>query len=209
MNLKALAQFFKDKPTVFAMLADVFTIAGVLWFAWNPFRIIGFYWLDTCIGILFFLLYFVRCRLIDSVYFFLMSLSFLSLLMLVYLLGILFFTNEIDSRAAPLDWHVLFEPYFDVSVFIIFSAFSHYHRYRKITSLDVKQGVPFNAMSTVAGMLLIPLILLLSVLMNLFIRNLNLSMILSLVALRNITEFWRFSTLRQISSRVHAIQPAS
>jgi hypothetical protein len=207
VKTESAGKFFKDKSTIFAMLADVFAITGVLFFSWSPFRIIGFYWLDTCIGIIFLLIYFMRCKVINSAGTFLMSASFLFLLMYVYLNCLLSFTNEIDSHAHPLEWQELFYPYFDISIFFIFSAFSHYHRLRKISTLVMKDALPFNAISTVIGMVMVPSILLVSIWLNFIFGNMNLAMITSLVLLRNMVEFWRFSSIVQMAA--DRTQPAS
>jgi hypothetical protein len=98
----------------------------------------------------------------------------------------------------PVQMKELFFPYFDLSIFFIFSALSHFYRLRKILILDMKSALPFNTISTIIGMVMVPLILLLSIWLNFVFQNLNLAMIFSLVIIRNIVEFWRFSSVYQI-----------
>jgi hypothetical protein len=180
------------------MFADIFAIVGVVSFSWNPFRIIGFYWLDTCIGIVFFLIYFWRCKVIQSVVTLLFSASFLFLLMYVYLLTLLYFSKDLHIRLQPIQMKELFFPFFDLSIFFIFSALSHFYRLRKILMLEMKSALPFNTISTIIGMVMVPLILLCSIWLNFVFQNLNLAMIFSLVLVRNIVEFWRFSSVYQM-----------
>jgi len=199
MNLELLGKFFKDRSTIYAMFADIFAIVGVLSFSWNPFRIIGFYWLDTCIGIIFFLIYFWRCKVIQSAASLFFSASFLFLLMYVYLLTLLYFSKDLHIREQPIDMKELFFPYFDLSIFFIFSALSHFYRLRKILLLEMKSALPFNTISTIIGMVMVPSILLFSIWLNFVFQNLNLAMISSLVMIRNIVEFWRFRSVYQMN----------
>ena len=204
MNLELLAKFFKDRSTIYAMFADIFAIVGVIAFAWNPFRIIGFYWLDTCVGIIFFLIYYWRCKVIQSAIALILSAGFLFLLMYVYLMTLLYFSKDMYISMQPLQLNEIFYPYFDLSIFFIFSALSHYHRVQKILKLEMKSALPFNTISTIAGMVMVPLILLVSIWLNFIFHNLNVAMISSLVIVRNVVEYWRFKSVSEMAQPANA-----
>ena len=126
------------------------------------------------------------------------SACFLSLCMIIYLSTILSFLSELDHHNADMD--TLFYPFFDTSLFLILSSLSHYRRLRKIIRLKNLAMEGFNIKSFIAGLLLIPMILLLSLWINTILRQINLSMIIALVILRNILEFGRFNAIRSIET---------
>jgi hypothetical protein len=200
-----MLNFLKDKSTVFAILADAYAIFGVLILNWDPYRIIGFYWLDNCVSMLFlFILFGILDRsrnIIPTVITLIFALLFASALLFVYLQTILAFPREINPAAKPLSMEKLFFPYFDISLFLVLSAANHFYRMKKLLPLDKDEVLPYSIMSLVVGMVIIPAIFIVSGYMNFLVNNLRFSMIFSLIVFRNLVEHWRYRNLNQVLAR--------
>ena len=196
--------FFKDKSTVFAILADTYAILGVLFLSWDPYRIIGFYWLDNCVSVVFFIILYHILQGYRNIFLTListaLSLVFIGAIMLIYLETILYFPVELSSAAKPLKLSLLFYPYFDLSVFLILSSVAHFHRLKKMLPLDRKEILPYNMISLVVGLIIIPAIFIVSGYLDFLVHNLKFSMILSLILFRNLIEYWRYRNLYRITS---------
>ena len=200
-----MINFLKDRATLFAILADAYAIIGVLILNWDPFRIIGFYWLDNCVSMLFlFILFGIVERSTNhilSAISLVFALLFASGILFIYLQTILNFPKEFNPRARSLSMEGLFYPYFDISLFIILTAAAHFHRLKKLLPLDKKEVVPYSIMSFIIGLVIIPAIFILSGYMDYLFHNMKFSMILSLIIFRNLIEYWRYRNLNQVLER--------
>ena len=200
-----MINFLKDRATLFAILADAYAIIGVLILNWDPFRIIGLYWLDNCVSMLFlFILFGIVDRSknhILSAISLVFALLFASGILFIYLQTILNFPKEFSPRARPLSMERLFYPYFDISLFIILTAAAHVHRLKKLLPLDKKEVLPYSIMSFIVGLVIIPAIFILSGYMDYLFHNMKFSMILSLIIFRNLIEYWRYRNLNQVLAR--------
>ena len=200
-----MLNFLKDRSTLFAILADAYAIFGVLILNWDPYRIIGFYWLDNCVSMLFLFILFgliertksLLLTLISSVF----ALLFASGLLFIYLQTILNFPMELNPGAKPLRMERLFYPYFDISVFIVLSSAAHFHRMKKLLPLEKSEVLPYSIMSLIVGLIIIPAIFILSGYMDFLFHNMKFSMILSLIIFRNGIEYWRYRNLNQVLTR--------
>jgi|GEM_PF-4091764 len=200
-----MLNFLKDRSTLFAIMADAYAIIGVLILNWDPYRIIGFYWLDNCVSMLFLFILFAIFEGSKNKYLSPITIAFSLVvgggILFIYLETILHFPHEFNPRAWPLKLSTLLYPYFDVALFLVLSVAAYFHRLKKMLPLDKKEMLPYNVMSFIIGLIIIPAIFILSGYLDFLLNNLKFSIIVSLILFRNLVEYWRYKNLNQVISR--------
>jgi hypothetical protein len=200
----SIVAFLKDRSTTTAMIADVYAIAGVLFMDWNPYRIMGFYWLENCVAFYFLMAtYFYHVRDEPRAYTIIsgfVSTVFIAAIMMIYLMAILTFPKEINPRAPAFTVDQIFYPYYDIAFFLVLTIISHFFRYRKLSFYDRNETNYYRMTSFVVGLVVIPAIFLTGAVLSRIIGNLKLCVIVSMVIYRNCIEYWRYSSLRKLLS---------
>jgi len=190
--------FYEHKFSIFNILFDLLVIAGSLFLGWDPARLFAFYWIDVCVQLLFFIGYMRWLGYLKLPFKLIVTFCVGVGLMVTYLTWIVklapFTFNSNDE--AMLISH-LFEPYYEVTVFLVLSGLSSFHFYRKVrSSKTVKSEIEFFLFQNCGlALLTIPIIMLFTTTIFALTLNIHLALIISIVLVRNRLDAWRNKNL--------------
>lgn len=180
-----------DNRTIIRLVADLVVISGVVILGWNPARMSAFYYLDTCIVILFFLIYnfilnrnFIISGIVAGVV--------IAGIMLFYYRIVLDISVMFGFNKASDGITGLLYPYFDVAAFLSFAVFSYVADLKKWLSYDAAFAKPAFAKLLATNLLLIPGLLLGGALLHVFIQNEKVALIIALLVVRHFIEHMRY-----------------
>ena len=195
--------FYEHKFSIFNIIFDLFLIAATLYLGWDPAKLFAFYWIDVCMQLLFFIFYMRFLGYLKLPFKLIVTFCVGVGLMTMYLIWIVklapFTFNSIDETI--LIRH-LFEPYYEVSFFLVLSGLSSFHFYSKVRpSKSVKSEIEFFLfLNCGIALLTIPLIMFLTTVLFALTVNITLSLIVSIVVVRNRVDAWRNNNLRKLIS---------
>jgi hypothetical protein len=136
MNL--VINIYKNKFSLYSAIFDILAIIYVATFKINPARIIAFYWLDSCVMFIFFMLFFKYIGIITW-YFEIFFASFIFIAInFIPLVFVITFSEMAGYKFKIEEAYKIFEPYFDLSPFLSLSGLSNYYFYRKVCRLSDK-----------------------------------------------------------------------
>lgn len=192
--------FYEHKFSIFNIIFDLLLIAATLFLHWDPARLLAFYWMDVCMQLLFYILYMRFLGYLRNPFKLIVTFCVGVGLMTTYLIWIV--------KLAPFTFHTndeailikqLFEPYYEVSFFLVLSGLSSFHFYRKVRSskTDRSEIEFFLMINCGLALLTIPIMMLFTTIFFALTVNITLSMIISIVVVRNRLDAWRNYNLRK------------
>jgi hypothetical protein len=196
----------KEKRTVSLLAADMVVLVGVIFFNWNPARMVGFYYLDICLCILSFVIYNFIIKNVSSISVVLMATCLILFLMYFAFLGLTGISNQLgfgNYHNNPIE---LFSPYYDFALFMTFSAIGHAYNIRKYISYPPVVAKPAFALFLGLSIFMIPGLFIFTVLLNQTHLPLNISILLSFIILRHYTEYRRYRSFIEIEAE-SKVQP--
>ena len=201
-----MKNFFNSRFVFYNLIFDALTILYVVFFDVKPERIIAFYWLDTCVMIVFFMIF---LKVIGSLSwyieiifgaFILLCLNFCGFLLLFELADLTGWAKQIELDEIG----DILKPYFDVGPFIFISSIGNYYLFERVKNLYRNGGKPeflFNY-NCVYSLLLIPMVIFVSSLVFLLIGNRILSLIICFLVFRNRLDYWRHKSINNLEKEL-------
>ena len=189
-----LKHFYQYKFSLFNIFFDLFIFTGTLFLGWDPARLLAFYWMDVCMQLLFYILYMRYLGYLKNPFKLIVTFCVGVGLMTTYLIWIV--------KLAPFTFHTndetilvkqLFEPYYELSFFLVLSGLSSFHFYRKVRSskTDRSEVEFFLMINCGLALLTIPIMMFFTTVLFALTVNITLSMIISIVVVRNRLDAWR------------------
>jgi hypothetical protein len=186
-----LSYLLKDSRKLILIATDLFVLTGVLFMDWNPARMIGFYYLDVCFCILSFLIYHLLLRRnYEYLSMFMATAIILATMYFLFypLTEINYQLNYGDYRESPFK---LFVPYYDVALYSILAFTAHILNVRKYLKYNSDTSKPAFSLYLGLVFLMIPTLWVLTFSLQLIQLSLKVSLVLSLILIRNFTEYRR------------------
>jgi len=188
-----MQNYFKNNRfAIYDLIFDVLVLVYAAFFNINAGRIVFFYWLDSCVMLVFLMLFFKYQKIITSNLEWIVSSIFLIFINMIFLSFVVALTRIQLNPDEVFEMESLLRPYFDVGPFLAISSLAYLNFHRRITSLmdrgiDVSFAVYYNSYLTMLSM---PGILILAVVFAAILQNLTVGIILSFLVLRNSVDYW-------------------
>lgn len=176
--------YLKDKRSLWLFAADLLILSGVLYFKWNPDRIILFYCFDLGLCVLSFVVYNVILKgytMIPN-----------ALTASIIVVGPIYFL--VKSLLTP--------PYFDFSIFLTFSILAHVYDVKKYLQYEASVAQPGFALYTGMLFVLIPILYYLPKLFETLGISLDVSTVLTFILIRHFVEYKRYKKFIDIEKEV-------
>jgi hypothetical protein len=192
---------FEHKFALYNFFFDAFALTGVFFLAWDPSRLLAFYWIDICVQLLLFIFYMRWLGHLRMVFKFIVTVSVAIGIMTIYLIMILnlsLFTSN-DSMRGLEAAERLFKPYYEISFFLVLSTLSNVSFYKKLRRPETRTSDIefFTDLNIGLSLIMIPCILLLTSLLFIFTLNTKVSLIISILLLRNRQDNWRSKNIKR------------
>jgi len=197
-SASVVTRFFGSRFVLFNLAYDILLIGGTIISDWDPARILAFYWLDICTGIVFYVLYMRWVGHLRNPFKLLVSAGVFVGLMRIYLFLIASIGQLTNQHPGILEQiEILLQPAYEISFFVMLSAFSNLSFYKRLYAVEKKdRDAEFLAHMNIAVMLLmIPGILFLTSVFFAITMNTKLSLIIAYILLRNRFDYWKFKKL--------------
>lgn len=182
-----LKYYLKDKRSLWLFAADLIILSGVLYFKWNPDRIILFYCFDVGLCILSFIIYMIILKgytMIPN-----------ALTASIIVVGPIYLILKL----------LLTPPYFDFSVFLIFSVFAHIYDVKKYLQFNASVAQPGFALYIGMLFVLIPVLFFLPNLFESMDVSRSVSTVLTFILIRHFVEYKRYKKFMDIEREVKNI----
>ena len=197
-----MKSFFNRRFIIYNLIFDALSVIYVVFFDVKPERIIAFYWLDTSVMLIYFMIF---MKVIGRVKwyleivlgaFLLLCMNFVGYFLLMELANLTGWAQriEIDEIGNFL------KPYFDVGPFILISSIAYFYFFEKLRNLYRRGANPefIFSYNIVYSFLLIPIVIIISYLLFLVIGNRILSLIICFLVLRNRLDYWRYKSINNL-----------
>ena len=189
---------FIDKRVACIFIADLLVLHGVVFMGMDPCRMYAFYYLEFATFLISYSVYnvFADNRLevggiIISTLFMLFLMGFFIVMAMEILMP-----RNFDNVS---DYTRLLYPYVDIPVYLISIIGAHTFNVKKYLSYETDGAKTEFSKLLMYNIFLIPALIFGSVIMLYLIDNIALSMILSLILLRNFIEYKRYSGLQKLN----------
>jgi hypothetical protein len=189
------------KRFLIRVIADLIAIVGVLYFSWNPSRMVAFYILDTFVIIFCFITYSMLIEKAFSIATLALGLS-LTLLMATYLGFLLDSPIKSEQFGEPADLMNLLYPYFDVTSFLASVIFANCIDLKKWLSFDFVFAKPAYGKILALHLAMVPMLVFGWVIVYIFVGNQVLSIIISLILVRHFIEYQRAHTFKYVEQQM-------
>jgi len=178
-------RIINEKRTFLLFATDIYVLTGVIFFDWNPERIVYFFGVDVGLCLLSFVVYNILIKGID----FLPSAFWVSLMILIPL----FFLFKL----------IFVPPYFDVGTFLIFCVMSHVFDVKKYLSYNTTVAQPGFSLYVGILFLMIPALPILAAIINLTGISNYISLIIAYILVRHFTEYKRYKKFIEIEREIN------
>ena len=190
--------FYEHKFSLFNIAFDLLLIAATLFLHWDPTRLFAFYWIDVCMQLLFYISYMRLLGYLKLPFKLIVTFCVGVGLMTTYLIWIVKlapFTVHSNDEAVLIS--NLFEPWYEVSFFLVLSGLSSFHFYRKVkSSKSLRSDIEFFLhVNCALALVTIPIIMFFTSILFALTINITLALIISIVLVRNRLDAWRNKNL--------------
>lgn len=198
---RTLKTFLGYRFSHFTTLFDLLIISGTIFLKWDPARLLAFYWIDQCVQLLFyisFMRFIGHLKLIFKLIVSLMTGFGLMCVYLVLIMKIATLTSPGLSDEVILLGH-LFQPYYEVSFFIVLSGLGVFHFYNKIkTYKGLWNEIEFFIhMNCAISLFTIPVMLVLTSLLFALTLPTGISLAVSMAIVRNRLNAWQRRNIKK------------
>ena len=193
--------YLKSKGTILSLIGDMIIFSGVAFFNWNALRAIFFICLDVEIMVILYIIFLQIEEPISGAMIKLGGVIIFTSLMFGYCFSLTqiqyYYNVQVSDKKLWSDFVKLLYPYYDVSLFVVLSAFAHIDtiiRLRKVPeSMDKYK---FQVKAICFRMLMIPATLIIGGFMSVLLRfDVYTAPVLCFLAVKEILEFWKFKAL--------------
>ena len=199
LNMKLFFSIYKNRYAVVNLLMDAIMFFAVIYFQASITRVFLFYWFDTCILLLFFM---ITMKKIGELKWW-ADVALGSFIAILINCGFLFFLLEIggfiygnEYQNDPLQ---LLDPMFDVSIFFLASAMAQAGIFSRVKWISDRKipVINFMSLNAIYSMLLMALAYMLAAPVSASFGN-EIAMLLSFVIIRNRLDNWRVRNLNRL-----------
>ena len=191
------AYYARNRFVLFNLMQDMLLVVYVFTFGVSAARIILFYWLDTCMMLIFTMMFLKYINNIGSLAEVIAASCVAILINMIFMPFILGMTVDFNSHQEPWTFDKLLSPYFDVGFFLCMSYFAQAAFYKRMTSLtDRSLDMSYIVFMNSALSILLVGIAPLAAIFFVFVMNFQVSILLGFLVLRNLLDFWLVKRIR-------------
>jgi hypothetical protein len=203
-----MKRFIKYKYTIYGIISDVIIISSVLFYNVSIVRILGFYWLDTCVSLFYFMLFWKWVGRINYYFDVIASSIVIIAINCIYFPFVLLVAEFLKYDVSFENLDTLFYPYYDVAFFLLVASLAHYQFFRKMRELAFK-GIDvdlFANMNCVYSMFLLPVAVILSFIMVYLVQDAVVAVLLTFILLRDRMDYWRYKKLNSFFATLAPVE---
>ncbi|SRR5258705_7231448 len=195
--------YLQSKGTILSLIGDMIILSGVVFLNWNAARAIVFICLDVEIMVILYIIFLKIEEPISGAMIKFGGVIIFTSLMFGYCFSIMQIQYDVNVSDKKLwsDFKNLLYPYYDISLFVILSAFAHIDTIIKLYKAPESMAkYKFQVKAVIYRMLMIPATLIAGGFISAFFGlNVYTAPLLAFLVVKEILEYWKYKALTQLS----------